>query len=265
MWNLEKLEYAVINLRCSACLLLISVSLTTVFGQDNTMTERQVFVKKESIRSVDLMAGRQVHDFQLSNKTNWPVHLSIPEIKDGEKVPLIIALHWAGGGNTFMDYSNCLVFPALEFLNAIIVVPSSNFGNWAYVKNEKKIIDLIKRLIRHWPVDKEKIIITGYSNGAIGSWEYARKHPKLFAAVMPVSGYYEAHKVKVPVYALHGVDDDLFRLEKVKAAFENSIKKGSDIKFKYLKNYGHYNACSYVDELKEMAKIIETDIIQANK
>ena len=230
------------------------------FGQEITMPEREPTVKKQSIESFEIRKGRFIHKFVLSNEKEWPVHLSIPEIKEGYKVPLIIALHWAGSRESYLEYSTCLAFPALEFLNAIIVAPSSNFGNWVHRKNEKKVIGLIKRLIKYWPIDKEKIIITGYSNGGIGSWEYAKKYPKRFAAVLPVSGHYEPHKMKVPAYILHGENDDLFNVSEVESAIEKSKKKGSLIHFKALSGFSHYSACSYVDALSIMAKKMQKEL-----
>ncbi|QNM86203.1 hypothetical protein H9W90_03525 [Polaribacter pectinis] len=50
--------------------------------------------KKSSVKEYQLKKGRKTHEFILDNNKKWSVRLSIPEIKKGEKVPLIIALYW---------------------------------------------------------------------------------------------------------------------------------------------------------------------------
>ncbi len=217
-------------------------------------------VKKLEVKKYTLKKGVYDRSFILTNGKKWNYQISIPTIKEGEKMPLILALHWAGGGNTYKEYSNCLVFPALDFLNAIIIVPSADGRHWVEPMNEKKVIALIKDIKKHWPIDGSKIIVTGYSNGGIGSWDYVRKHPRLFSAAIPMAGYYSTEKLKIPLYIIHGEMDELFDVNKVREDVNGSVGLGSKIKYEVLPGLSHYAACSYVDALKKMAVLVQEDV-----
>lgn len=217
---------------------------------------------KNSVKKYELKKGRKTYDFTMDNNKKWKIRLSIPEIKKDEKVPLIIALHWAGKKDTYKEYSDCLAFPALEFLNGIIVAPSDDGFHWIHKKNERRVIKLIKQILKYWPVDKQKVIITGYSNGAIGAWHYSKKYAKLFAAAIPVAGFYKKpSKVKVPLYILHGEKDELFNSKLVETSIKKSVKKKTKIIYKILPKYTHFTGCSYTEELKKMALLMQKTIL----
>jgi len=229
---------------------------SSVFAQTEIMETTFPVVKKSSIKEYQLKEG--IHDLsiKMNNNESWDMQLSIPTIKEGEKVPLVIALHWAGGGKTYKEYSDCLAFPALDFMNAIIIAPSAEGGRWVDDNNERRVIHLIKQISKYWPINTEKIILTGYSNGGICTWYLAQKYPKVFAAGLPIAGYYNSEKIKVPLYILHGEDDELFKWRDVDLAITSAINYGSPIKYKLLPRFTHYMACSYAEELQAMAKMM---------
>lgn len=230
------------------------------FAQTESCCMNYPIVKKSAIKNFELKEGIFDHAFHLTNDEKWNMKISVPDIKEAEKVPLVIALHWAGDHEAYKEFSNCLAFPALDFLNAIIIAPSAEGRHWIEPMNEKRVIALIKQVRKYWPIDSEKIIVTGYSNGGIGTWHYAKIYPKLFCAALPMSGHYQAKHIKVPLYVLHGEKDELFKVEEVEEVLKNAIKKGSQIRYEIIPNFTHYAACSFVDELKKMAKWMKADI-----
>ena len=150
-------------------------------------------------------------------------------------------------------------------MNGILVAPSSDGKHWLDIDYEKRVITLVKQLIKYWPIDPEKVIITGYSNGGIGSWHYAKKYPKLFTAGLPIAGSYRSSKIKVPLYILHGEKDDLFAVEQIETTISESIEKGSKITYKKIPDFTHFSACSYTQELQQMAKVMLKDLNWSNK
>mgnify|MGYP000285958542 CR=1 FL=1 len=234
------------------------------FGQEKKKEYKYYpTTKKNSIKKYKLEKGRKTHEFTLDNNKKWKIRLSVPELKKDKNVPLIIALHWAGKKDTFQEYSDCLAFPSFESLNGIIVTPSGDGFHWIHEKNERRVIKLIKQIIKYWPVDKNKIIITGYSNGAIGSWYYSQKYQNLFAAAIPVAGFYKkSSKIKVPMYILHGEKDELFNSELVETSIKKSIEKKSKITYKILTDYSHFMGCSYTEELKKMALLMQKEVLK---
>jgi len=244
-------------------LVLLSIFFTTdCMSQNEPTKEYFPTIKNSQIKSFELKERVYDHAFILTNGDTWNLKLSIPKLQEDQKVPLVLALHWAGDGSTYKEFADCLAFPGFDFMNAIIIAPSANGGHWVEEQNEQKVIKLIKQASRHWPIDSEKIIVTGYSNGGIGSWHYAQKYPKLFATALPIAGYYKAEKIKIPVYALHGEQDELFNIQEIEASLEASIKKGSNITFKSIPAFTHYSACSYVEELRAMAKKMQEEVLQ---
>jgi predicted peptidase len=237
---------------------MFSISILT--AQKEYEYERFPMVLNSEIKKYNLTLGQHDHQFILNDKEVWSAAISIPELKENEKTPLVIALHWGGPGDGYKGYSECLAFPAFESMNAIIIAPSSDGMRWTSPKNEDRVIDLVKKVIKYWPVDPEKVIVTGYSNGGIGSWHYAKKYPKLFAANIPLAGYYKNEKINVPVYAIHGEKDELFDINEIKEMIEYSIKKGSKIKFKIIPGYSHYDACAYLEALLEMVNLVEKEV-----
>lgn len=70
---------------------------------------------------------------------------------------------------------------------------------------------LVEVLAERLPVDPRRVYATGFSNGAFLSYELARQHPSLFAAIAPVAGLDAAdeapHGRVVPVMHVHGRRD----------------------------------------------------------
>lgn len=232
----------------------------SVFSQTEQMSQNHPVVKKTAIKQFELKIGIYDTFFPLTNKEEWAMKISIPELQPNEKVPLVIALHWAGDKETYKEFSDCLAFPALDSLNAIIIAPSSNGKHWIDPEMEARVIKLIKQVKQYWPIDEEKVLITGYSNGGIGSWEYAKKYPKLFSAAIPMACYYTPSKLKIPIYAIHGAEDELFNATEMKTVLETSIKEGSSIEYEVIPNFSHYMACAYAEVLKQNTLKMKADL-----
>ena len=71
---------------------------------------------------------------------------------------------------------------------------------------------LLKSVIKKYPVNKKQIYVGGLSMGGMGTFEIVRRNPKLFAAAFPICGGAEpstATKLKrVKWWVFHGAADD---------------------------------------------------------
>ena len=65
-----------------------------------------------------------------------------------EKNALIIALHWAGGGDTYKEFNDCLVLPGLQDVNAIIVSPEGENQLWNTGNNIDKILAIVTQFAK---------------------------------------------------------------------------------------------------------------------
>ena len=187
----------------------------------------------------------------------WKMRVNFPK-NTYEKNGLIIALHRAGGVDTYKEFNDCLVLPGLANLNAIIVSPEGENQLWNTSNNIDKIITIVANSQKYWNVDPQKIAIMGYSNGGNGSWFFAENYPKLFSAAIPMaSSYPVSKKIDVPLYVIHGEKDELFKVAKTKHWIEKTKTEGSNVTFIINKQLSHFQGCSYRDDLKNAGEWLQ--------
>ena len=225
-----------------------------------TNTSPKLSKIERNFNKIKTTVGKRDVSLRISNNRTWNMRMCFP--KDAtQKKPLIIALHWAGGGDTYKEFSTCLIEPGMADLDAYIIAPDGEYLLWTNQYNEDKIIKLVTMAKRFWNIDTNKIIVTGYSNGGIGSWFFADKHPELFNAAIPIAGvYYTENKINIPMYVIHGEKDELFKVQKTASFVELANKNGSDIEFVVNPELSHHMACAYVYELKKATKWLKKKI-----
>jgi len=119
------------------------------------------------------------------------------------KLPLVVALHglngrpmammrWFFGGDDpkrEQDYEERHV-DALPSLDAFVVTPSG-YGNTMYRDlGEDDPMRVLDRVMARFPIDPNRVTITGPSMGGIGAASIPFRHPDRFAAAEPLCGYH---------------------------------------------------------------------------
>ena len=157
--------------------------------------------------------------------------------------------------------------PGFESLNAIIVSPNSNADLWYEEKNIVQVLALMDLVKNNLPVDENKTVITGYSDGGNGSWFFAQFYSSLFSAAIPMSSSYRSPdsqgavtKINIPLYVIHGSADTLFPLETTEGFVTESVAAGSDIKFVVADGLTHYAVCDYLPYFKDAVTWLETEV-----
>jgi len=140
--------------------------------------------------------------------------------RPGRRWPLIVFLH--GGGERGDDptlltaqplpqtFSRSTTFPA------IVVSPQLplRFTFWSDLIEPVDV--LVRRLEARYAVDRRRLYLTGLSTGGFGTWEYGLRHPRRFAALVPIAGGYPGTSGvppgicalhNVPIWAFHGAAD----------------------------------------------------------
>jgi predicted esterase len=78
--------------------------------------------------------------------------------------------------------------------------------------------DLLTEVQNRYPVDTDRVYLTGLSMGGFGTWALAGEHPDWFAAAAPVCGGGEladAHVLaNLPIWVFHGAKDDVVSPER---------------------------------------------------
>jgi predicted peptidase len=92
---------------------------------------------------------------------------------------------------------------------AIVIAPQGlKSDNWFKGEN---LVATLKYVLESYPVDPQRIYVTGLSMGGGGTWTVASAMPDKVAAAMPVCGagkVANADKLRgIPLWAFHAVDD----------------------------------------------------------
>jgi len=173
--------------------------------------------------------------------TTIPYRFFAPENNGDEKLPLVIALHGAGErgsdnqlqiefhrlGTVWVDSLNQQEHPCF------VIAPQCpkeqkwvdiNWGSNSYdfrstqISNELgTVINLIDSLIAQYPIDENRIYITGLSMGGFGSWYLLMNNPDRFAAAIIFSGAADPNMAcdikNIPIWNFHGDLDSAVPVE----------------------------------------------------
>ena len=149
-----------------------------------------------------------------------PYLITVPENagQNGEKLPLIVFLHGAGErGTDPKALYNVISVPSLlrddpeyKGVRAITLSPQCP-PNLVWNHLVLAVRELIDWAVANYPVDEDRISITGLSMGGFGTWDMACTYPNLFSAAAPICGgglTWRAGLLKnLPIRAFHGDAD----------------------------------------------------------
>lgn len=99
----------------------------------------------------------------------------------------------------------------------IIIFPQKQDAHADWGDEDAMVTAVLKKTQREYKIDKSRLYLTGISQGGRGTWAIAAKHPKLFAAIVPICGWGDedmAKKlVRMPVWIFHGDADSVIKVE----------------------------------------------------
>lgn len=173
--------------------------------------------------------------------------LSLPPAFDSrpaEPRPLVLVLHYGGQPTPF--YGRPLIeqlfAPAWQELDAIYVAPQSIDGAWNTAANEAFVMQLLELIEATYAVDAARVVVAGYSMGAIGSWHFIQAYPERFSAAVPVAGISRGElSCPVPVYALATPTDEVFDYAAISSAIETLRDSGCRVELTEVDARGHYD------------------------
>ncbi len=157
----------------------------------------------------------------------------VPDIPEAATngVPLVLFLHGSGecGTNNLSQLVHGvggLVWWSRKREPAIVVAPQAPFRTvWSPLFFDLRhaftasatppMIGLVKELLddicANYPVDTNRLLVTGISLGGYGAWDFVVRYPGLFAAALPVCGGVNPNKAenaaKTPLWIFHGERD----------------------------------------------------------
>ncbi len=76
---------------------------------------------------------------------------------------------------------------------------------------QKMALAIVDSMIKLFPIDTNRIYVTGLSMGGYATWDFIMRHPNKFAAAIPEAGGCDTSTApllkKMPIYSLHGAID----------------------------------------------------------
>lgn len=180
-----------------------------------------------------------------SNYYNYLLYLPGDMAADSD-IPLLIFLHGKGergddlilvkkhGPPSFLDDRKEFPF--------MVVSPQCPEGEeW----NSEKLKRLLDEIESRYPIDKNRIYLTGLSMGGTGVWKFALSHPGIFAALAPICGKLEttgACKLKdLPVWVFHGALDEVYS-HTYSDGFVDALEKcGGNVKYTLYPDVDHFS------------------------
>lgn len=159
-----------------------------------------------------------------------PYVMYVPEAywSEGKKDwPLVVFLHGKGecGTDGLRQMSQGLMQAVQRQPSrwpAIIVAPQKPDAEKQWSAYADLVLAMVEETWRAVRVDRERIALTGLSQGGAGTWAIGAAHAEVWSCLAPVCGYGDASQVAprvmgLPIWAFHGETDDVVLPEQTRA------------------------------------------------
>ena len=161
-----------------------------------------------------------------------------PERDAEEKLPLVIALHGAGGDeNMFFDaYGKGQLVELAEERGFVALSPRAYGFTW----NPAPFVELVDLMIAEQRVDPDRVYLIGHSMGTGAAAAIARTYPDRVAAVACIAGGGGGASASGPrTLMVAGGLDPLANAERTRGAVKRASDAGAEVQLRVEANAGH--------------------------
>lgn len=184
----------------------------------------------------------------------------LPKEYDASKTyPLVLFLHGVGECGEDLDracshgYMKHVREKGAEY-PFIFVAPQCPTGKYWGCYTES-LLAFLDDICKRYPIDIDRVYLTGLSMGGTGTWMLAMAAPERFAAIAPICGsgiYWLGYALKdVPVLAYHGDCDEVVPVMESVQMVKSVNRNGGHAEIRILHGVGHdaWNVAYEGDEL----------------
>ena len=175
--------------------------------------------------------------------------LYVPERWDGEASwPLVVALHGGAGHGASFLWTWLREARSRGFF---LLSPTSRGSTWSLMGpdlDSQAIVRMIDFVAERWPVDRERILLTGLSDGATFTLLAGLAEDAPYTALAPVSGALHpinavngnlARAAGRRIYLVHGAMDWMFPIQTARDARDTLAGAGADLVFREIEDLSH--------------------------
>ncbi len=173
----------------------------------------------------------------------------VPEYHDGSTpLPLVVALHGGSGhGRSFL----WTWLRDARTRGALVVSVTSVGETWSLMgpdqdsANLSAIVDYVRG---QWPVDDERVLLTGMSDGGTFSYVSGLQADSPFTHLAPVSASFHPMLTEVadagrlrdlPIYLVHGAKDWMFPVDVARTARDTLSAAGARVEYREIEDLSH--------------------------
>lgn len=161
----------------------------------------------------------------------------VPEYYSADKAwPVIVALH--GGSGNGRDFLWSWLREA-RGRGYVLVTPSALSDTWSE-DDDQGLLQILSWLSQRYRLDRERILLTGLSDGATFTLLFGLAHPGVYRALAPLCGVlHPANEIVgnlrrasgVPIYLVHGALDFIFPVALARHARDTLVAAGAAVQY----------------------------------
>jgi predicted peptidase len=161
--------------------------------------------------------------------------------------PTLVFLHGIGeGGN---DGHRCLtqglgpyISKHPESFQFIAIFPQTS-GDWTGADRAQMVAAEMDDAQGSYAIDKDRILLSGYSTGGYGTWRIGAQYADRFAALVPMAAYPDSDEVPtlahLPIWIFHNSGDPFVFETFSHGMYEKLKAAGANVKYTEYGSFGH--------------------------
>lgn len=136
--------------------------------------------------------SKACHGADACTLDNRSYHLKLPDEWDGETaLPVLLHFHgWGRQGDLIVNHQR--ISGHTRRRGVLLIAPNGQGRTWDFWNNDSHDLGFAAAVIedaaKRFPIDRERIYVSGYSYGSAMAWRYACEHGNGVAALLAISG-----------------------------------------------------------------------------